>query len=316
MRWSSNCSRSWIVAAEPTDGVRADLFDAAFLGRVEQLALLARRIASSGQRAQRRSKQVGSGLEFADHRAYVAGDDPKAIDWALYARTERLQLRQFEEEEDLSVWFLVDRSASMAMAPPGTVHLLDRALQITAALAYIALGNLDRVAVVPFGEEVQAPGRTLRGRPQFFRILRTLSAIRPVGRTALEASVCTFTRHDPRRGLVVLVSDFYDPAGLGRALTDLAVRGHEPLVLHLCDQSLLDTGAQGDLSLVDVETGEARDVVMTPALMARYREAFAEFQASIAHAARQAGARCLHVDVAQPFDDVVMRVFRSGGFLR
>ena len=65
-----------------------------------------------------------------------------------------------------------------------------------------------------------------------------------------------------------------------------------------------------------IETGETRDVVMTPALMARYRQAFAAFQAEIAHAARQAGARCLHVDVAQPFDEVVMRVFRSGGFLR
>ena len=153
MRWWNRCWRSSIVAnPEAPNDIRADLFDAAFLGRIEQLALLARRMVSSGQRAQRRSKQVGSGLEFADHRAYVAGDDPKAIDWALFARTERLQLRQFEEEEDLSVWFLIDRSSSMAMAPPGVVHLLDRALQVTAALAYIALVNLDRVAVVPFGE--------------------------------------------------------------------------------------------------------------------------------------------------------------------
>lgn len=295
--------------------IRTDLFDARFLGRVEQLALLARRMASSGQRAQRRSKKVGSGVEFADHRDYTPGDEPKNIDWNLYARTERLQLRQFEEEEDLSVWFLVDRSMSMGMAPEGSVHLLDRALQVTAALSYIALANLDRVAVVPFGETSTPPMRSLRGRQQLFRILRLLSGIRPEGRTAIGPSIEAFTRHQPRRGLAVLISDFYDPTGLGDGLRDLAVRGFEPMVLHLTDRSLLDADVQGDLSLVDVETGDVRDIVLTPALMARYRAAFEDFSHEIERAARQVGARCLHVDVSLPFDEVVMKVFRAGGFL-
>jgi uncharacterized protein (DUF58 family) len=301
------------VATEPA--IRTDLFDASFLGRVEQLALVARRMATSGQRAHRRAKKVGSGLEFADHRDYDVGDDPKNIDWSLYARTERLQLRQFEEEEDLSVWFLVDRSASMAMAPEGTVHLLDRALQVSAALSYIALSNLDRVAVVPFGESAAPPMRPLRGRQQFFRILRTLSGIRPQGRTALRQSIEAFTRHQPRPGLAVLVSDFYDPTGLGDGLRDLSVRGFEPMVLHLTDRSLLDADVQGDLSLVDIETGEVREIVLTPDLMQRYRDAFEQFSAEIERAARQVGARCLHVDVSVPFDEVVMKVFRAGGFL-
>ena len=122
--------------------IRDDLFDAAFLGRVEQLALLARRMASSGQRAQRRTRKSGSGLEFADHREYTPGDDPRGIDWNLYARSERLNLKQYEEEEDLSVWFLLDRSSSMTMAPEGVPTLFDRALQVTAALSYISLSNL------------------------------------------------------------------------------------------------------------------------------------------------------------------------------
>ncbi len=298
-----------------SSALRTDLFDAGFLGRVEQLALLARRMATSGQRAQRRSRKVGSGIEFADHRDFAPGDEPRSIDWSLFARTRRLQLRLYEEEEDLRVYFLVDRSLSMDMAPAGQPTLLDRALQVTAALSYIALSNLDRVAVVPFAQGVAAPMSPVRGRNQFFHILRLLSAIAPAGRTSIVASLAAFVRHQPRPGLCVILSDFYDPTGLGNALRDLSLRGFEPMVLHLCDRTLLDTTVAGDFALVDCETGEERELCLTPALMARYREAFAQFSEEIHRAARQVGARCLTVDLSQSFDDVVMKVFRTGGFL-
>jgi len=295
--------------------IRDDLFDAAFLGRVEQLALLARRMASSGQRAQRRTRKSGSGLEFADHREYTPGDDPRGIDWNLYARSERLNLKQYEEEEDLSVWFLLDRSSSMTMAPEGVPTLFDRALQVTAALSYISLSNLDRVAVVPFGETIAPPMRPLRGRNQFFRILRALSALEPGGKTAIRGALEAFERHQPRRGLVLLLSDFYDPTGLGDGLRHLSIRGYEPMVLQLCDRSLLDPQLWGDLAMVDVETGEVREMTLTPALMAKYRKAFEAFSAEVERAAREVGARYLQVDVSTPFDEVVMKVFRAGGFL-
>ena len=141
----------------PNQAIRTDLFDASFLRRVEHLSLLARRMATSGQRAQRRSKKIGSGIEFADHRDYTPGDDPRYLDWKLYGRTERLLLRQYEEEEDLSVYFLLDRSSSMGMAPEGQLTLFERALQVSAALSYISLSNLDRVAVVPFSATVERP---------------------------------------------------------------------------------------------------------------------------------------------------------------
>lgn len=300
-----------------TEGaIRQDLFDAAFLGRVEQLALLARRMATSGAQAHRRSKQLGAGIEFAGYRHYADGDDPSQLDWAVYARSDELLVREFEEEQDLSVYFLVDHSRSMAIGPEGLPTLLDRALQVSAALGYIALSNLDRVAVVPFDQGAAAPMRAVRGRNQFYRLLRALSAVEAGGRTAIAASVADFVKYQPRPGLVVLVSDFYDPRGLGDALRLLAFRGFEPMVLHLCDLSLLQAGSYGDVALVDSETGEQREVTLTPALMDEYREAFEAFSAEIALAAREAAARCLRVDVAVPFDELVLQVFRSGGFLR
>ncbi len=304
--------------------LRHDLFDPAFLGRVEQLALLARRMATSGAQAHRRAKKVGSGVEFAEHRDYSLGDDPAQIDWALFARSDQLQIREFEEEEDLSVYFLVDHSQSMAVGPEGMASLLDRALQVAAALSYISLSNLDRVAVVPFAQGSgakaalnleAAPMRPVRGRGQFLRVLMALSAVQPAGKTAIHAAIGEFLRYQPRPGLAVVLSDFYDPEGLGDALKQLAYRGFEPMVLHLCDQQLLEASVYGDVALVDSETGELRELTLTPALMKLYQKAFGEFSAGIEKAAREVGARCLRVDVSVPFDEVVLRIFRSGGFL-
>lgn len=299
----------------PNQSIRTDLFDAPFLRRIEHLALLARRMVTSGQRAQRRSKKIGSGIEFADHRDYTPGDDPRYLDWKVYGRTERLLLRQYEEEEDLSVYFLIDRSTSMGMAPTGELNLFERALQVTAALSYISLSNLDRVAVVPFSQTVERPDRSLRGKGQFFRILRLLSSLQIGGPTHLSEALRDFARHRPRRGLVMIISDFYDPGGLDEGLRYLAFRGFETMVLQLCDGRLLRSDHWGDLTLVDCETGERHELCMTPELMAAYGEAFGEFSTGISNAARQVGARHLQVDVSLPFDETVMKVFRSGGFL-
>ncbi len=272
-------------------------------------------MASSGQRAQRRARKVGSGIEFADHRAYTAGDDPRHIDWKVFGRSERLLLRQYEEEEDLSVYFLLDRSSSMGMAPAGQLSLFERALQITAALSYISLSNLDRVAVVPFADRHARPQRPLRGKGQFFRILRELSALELGGQTHLNSVLRDFPRYRPRRGLVVLISDFYDTEGLGDGLRYLALNGYEPMVLQLADEGLFRADHWGDLSLVDCETGDVREVTLTPALLRAYRAAFERLSARISSLSREVGARHLRVDVSSPFDEVVMKIFRSGGFL-
>lgn len=299
----------------PHRTIRDDLFDAAFLRRTEHLALVARRMVTSGQRAQRRSKKIGGGIEFADHRDYTPGDEPKHIDWKVYGRTERLLLRQYEEEEDLSVYFLVDASRSMGMAPSGQVTLFDRTLQISAALAYISLSNLDRVAVVPFTERIVRPERSLRGKGQFFRILRQLSGLEVGGNTSLSEAVKDLVRARLRRGLVVVISDFYDAAGIAEGLRMLTYRGFETLVVQLTDKRVLDSAVHGDLVLVDCETGDGHELCLTPDLMKAYEQACAEMTAEIAAACREMGARHLAVDVSVPFDDVVMKVFRSGGFL-
>src|SRR6185295_16785007 len=117
------------------------------------LALVSRRICAGRLRAERRSKKKGSGVEFADHRDYVAGDDFRTIDWNVYQRFGRLLVRLYEEEEDLSIYLIVDCSSSMAF---GGGRKFDQARRLCAALAYVGLANLDRVTIVAVNEAVQS----------------------------------------------------------------------------------------------------------------------------------------------------------------
>src|SRR6478736_9562898 len=121
-------------------------FDEQFLKKLEYLYVVAKKVFVGRIRAERRSRKTGSGVEFADHRNYAAGDDLRYLDWSVYGRLEKLLLRMFEEEEDLHIYLLIDSSASMRANGK-----LDYAERICAALAYIGLAKLDRVSIVPFG---------------------------------------------------------------------------------------------------------------------------------------------------------------------
>ena len=198
-------------------------FDERFLRKLESLVMTIRRSArmSAGLlRANRASKRVGAGLEFADHRDYAAGDDLRYLDWNLYGRLGRLALRLFQEEEDLLVEVLVDASASMSVGSPPK---LDLALQIGAALAYIGLANLDRVGAHRRSATTRRRScRRRAGKGRSCRSCAFSAACARAGASALAAAVRAFLsrRRRRRRGLAIVISDFYDPAG-HRAALDL-----------------------------------------------------------------------------------------------
>ncbi len=138
-------------------------FDEQFLKKLEYLYVVAKKVFVGRLRAERRSRKTGSGVEFADHRNYAAGDDLRYLDWSVYGRLDKLLLRMFEEEEDLHIYLLIDSSASMR-----TSGKLDYAERICAALSYIGLAKLDRVSITAFGgdgEVALRERRSARMRP-------------------------------------------------------------------------------------------------------------------------------------------------------
>ncbi|HJL30473.1 MAG TPA: DUF58 domain-containing protein, partial [Polyangiaceae bacterium LLY-WYZ-15_(1-7)] len=290
-----------------------DLFDEEFQRRLEYLAIVARRVYAGRMRAERRSKKTGAGIEFADHRDYVPGDDFRYLDWNVYQRTGRLLVRLFEEEEDLSVYVLLDTSRSMGMGSP---RKIDYGKKLAAALGYVALANLDRVSILSFTDRMEERLAPTRGKNRIFKLFEFLRPLQPDGETGLQDALKTFAAQNKRRGIAILISDLYDPAGFEDGINQLRYAKFEPYVIHLFDPIEVEPPLHGDVRLVDHETGEARDVTITPRILAKYKAAHEAYRKEIADfcGQKQVAYHALRTDV--PFDEAILSVLRSGGLVR
>ncbi len=301
------------------DGARArptasgeDLFDEEFQRRLEVLAIVSRKLVSGRTRAERRSRKTGSGIEFADHREYAPGDDLRYLDWNLYARTGRLLLRLYEEEEDLSVYVLLDVSRSMGFGSPTK---LDYAKRLAAALGYIALANLDRVSIVTFSDGIEGRLAPTRGKNRIFKAFEFLRPVAPDGRTGTADAMRTFVAQNKRRGVAILISDLYDPEGFEGGINTLRYNRFEPYVVQVFDPSEVRPPLHGDVRLVDDETGEVREVTITPRVLERYAKAHAEYRARIADFCTSKQVPYYAVETSVPFDEAILDILRRGGLV-
>src|SRR5438552_4111294 len=137
------------------------LLDPGFMARLDQLDLMSRKLLAGKMKGERRSKRRGQSVEFADYRNYVIGDDLRFIDWNIYARLEKLFLKLFLEEEDLSLYILADVSKSCDYGNPGKALYIK---QVAAALGYIGLVNYNRVTIGAFADGVVSETGAMRGR--------------------------------------------------------------------------------------------------------------------------------------------------------
>jgi uncharacterized protein (DUF58 family) len=290
-----------------------DLFDDDFQRKLDYLALVSKRVFAGRMRAERRTKKTGAGVEFADHREYQPGDDFRYLDWNVYQRFDRLLLRLFEEEEDLAIYFILDASSSMGF---GDAKKLRYAKRVAAALAYVGLANLDRVSIVSTADKVLDRMPATRGKARIFKVFRFLKELQPDGQTDLEDALKAFVAQNKRRGLAVLVSDLYDPNGFERGINVLRYNKFDPFVVHVTDKSEAKPKLAGDVMLYDCETGDEREVTVTAKVLQRFEEAYAGYLADIERFCTSKQVPYIQADVGTPFDELILRVFRRGGFLR
>lgn len=290
------------------------LFDSEFLKKLEYLSLVSRRVFRGQILAQRRTMQLGGGIEFADHRDYTPGDDFRYLDWNLYARHDELLLKRFQEEEDLHVYILLDCSRSMNFGRPPK---FDFARRVAAALAYIALADLDRVALVAFADEVVADFPLARGKARILSLLKFLEGLSPQGaQTDLARVAGAFVHRSQRRGLVIVVSDLYDPAGYERGLDLLRHHRYEPHVVQIFDRAEAEPNLLGDLELFDIETEAVRKVTITERNLRQYRAAFERFQTSVQQYCNTYALGCTRTSTEVPFDDLILKMMRTAGAVR
>ncbi|MFV0444484.1 MAG: DUF58 domain-containing protein [Planctomycetaceae bacterium] len=287
------------------------LFPPDFLTRLEYLSIISKRVFRGSLLAQRRTMQLGSGIEFSDHREYTPGDDFRYLDWNVYARHGDLLLKRFQEEQDLHVYFMLDCSRSMGFGQPAK---FDLARQLVAALAYIALADLDRVTVLSFNDEVVDEFPLTRGKARIVPLMRFLEAQRITGTdTMLSRSVQGLLHRSRRSGMTVLVSDLYDERGFQSGLDQLRYRRFDGHVVQLHDPKEANPALLGDVELEDIETGSLRKVTVTERNARAYRQLFQNHQQSVRDYCRNYGLGCTQSPATIKFDELILRMMRESG---
>ncbi len=299
-----------LSGADPshTRKITAEIFlDAEFLGKLERLRLIAKRLSWASAKGEHPSSRKGFSLEFSDYRRYQHGDDLRYVDWNIYRRLDRLLLKVFTAEEEMNVYLLIDTSRSMA---GGALAKIDYAKKVAAALGYIGLKNLDRVGGASFSSALRAPLTLGRGRKQVLSLFRFLSQLSCEGETRLDAAIHTFANLFPHPGLVVVVSDLFDPAGWRRALEELARKKYQLLVIHIVDRQELDPESLGDVMMRDVENGRERRFFVDAQLKRRFQEELASYFQEIETLCASRGIDYLRTSTQVPFEEFVLQTLR------
>src|SRR5262245_43621805 len=290
-----------------------ELFDDRFLKKLEHLSFLSRRLLTGELMAERKSHKRGSGLEFADYRAYVAGDDFRHLDWKAYLRLNRLILRLFDEEQDLPIYIFVDSSKSMDFGNPSK---LDYARRVAAALCYIGLANLDRVQIVSFAGNIAGELSSQRGKQQIFNVFRFLTNITPAGETNSKSVFLAWCSESRRRGLVVVISDFFDSSGFEGGLDVLRHFRHDVFAIHIASAEEAEPQLEGDLMLVDAEDRMRREITVTPTLLSAYRAEFERHCKAVENYCGKYQLGYVRTSTGLSFEDLILKIFRQGRFLK
>ena len=282
------------------------LFGEAFLRRLEQLELASRRLTAGRIKGERRSVRRGQSVEFADYRNYAHGDDLRQLDWNVYARLERLFIKLFVEEEDVTVHVLIDALRSMDFGEPNKLAFARRA---AGALAYLGLAHLDRVSVAFLGEGRAVTLPPLRGKARVFEVFRFLAEPRAERLTGLAAAARDYAGRLHGRGPLILISDLMDP-GYSDALRDLAGTRCQLSVLHVLAPEELDPDVPPDARLVDNETGHGIEVTGDDDLVDRYRTRLKEWQDELAAFCSRRGGAYVSVRSDVELTDLLFDILR------
>ena len=250
-----------------------DLIDSGLMARLDQLDVVSRKIFLGKLQGERRSRKRGTSVEFADYRSYVAGDDLRYIDWNVYGRLDVLFLKLFLEEEDLSLYLVIDTSKSMDYGAPDKLVFAQR---LAMALGYIGLVNYNRITLISFSNGVVSRLPGLRGRRRTQEMGQWILSQTPDGTTDFEAAMKSIALGRQGRGVMVILSDFMYKSGYEKGLNYLQGGGFDTFALQLLSPQEADPGGTGaitgDLKLRDMEDDNVAEVTVSAALLKRYKE--------------------------------------------
>jgi uncharacterized protein (DUF58 family) len=306
--------------------------------RLSQLDITSRKVFSGKLKGERRSKRRGESVEFADHRPYVTGDDLRHIDWNIFGRLDRMFIKLFLEEEDLSLHIIVDCSLSMDTGNPSKFIF---AQKLAAAMGYIGLVNLNRVAISALGErpgseslaidadQSDAPQppqglvsslRDLRGRRRLQDLSAYLLQLEPSGGTRFTDACKRIAISRRGRGVMLIISDFLVKEGYDTGLRLLKGNGYDLFALQVLSPQELEPdkpgGPAGDLRLKDLEDSDLAEVTITAPLIKKYKQILNAYCNRLHEFCVQRDIIHMTVRSDTPLDTLVVDTLRRRGLLR
>ena len=277
------------------------------LARVKNLTMVARGVVEGSISGLHASPYKGFSVEFAEHREYTAGDDPRHLDYRMLARTERLYIKQYEEETNMRVQILLDMSASMNYSHEARLTKLQYGCYLTAILSYLMTRQQDAVGLTAFDTEIRLDMPARSSPRHFNEMMGRLEALQPTGETRIAETLHRLANRFKKRCLIVLISDLYDePDEVMRALHHFRHRKHEVILFHVFDRAEIEFPFRDVISFHDLETGERLQV--DPAYVREvYVEQVEQFIEDYRRACAESNIDYVMTDTTVPYDFMLSR---------
>lgn len=263
--------------------------DQSFLNQLRNLELVARKRVSTLNVGSKRSTRTGKGMELSDHRQYYPGDDIKAIDWTLYSRTERLYIRRFEEEKDLSIHILLDTSNSMNFSSRG-MRKFDYAANLAAGFAYVSMSNYEKFGTALFTNHVQEIVEPKKGKTHFFQLVELIDTSTQEGKTDLKKAIEEYTKTIKTPSFVIIISDFLEPEeSLKDAVYRIAKYSKEAILIQVLDPGEIRLPWQDDVDFLDMEVPAQEKTYLSPNFKENYEKKIKNHIYKIREVCKEAG---------------------------
>jgi uncharacterized protein (DUF58 family) len=271
------------------------------VARLKGIDLKARLVVEGFLAGLHRSPYKGFSVEFTEHRPYMPGDEPKRIDWKVYAKTDRFVVREYEEETNLRAYLVLDASGSMAYKT-GRISKLEYAGMLAASLSYLLLHQKDSAGIITFSDRINTYVPPRSAPAHLNVLLRQLSALQSGGDTNIASTFHQLAERVKRRGLVVIMSDLWDePQAVLTALRHFRHKRHEVIVFHIQDPNEREFGFRTPMVLKDLETG--RELTIDPrVLREQYQKDFDGFFRQFEQGCREARIDYHRITTDMPFD--------------
>ena len=289
------------------------LLSVEFRRRIDRLHLHSRSVFRGKFKGERRSTNKGTGVEFADYRVYELGNDLHHVDWNVYARLDRLFIKLFRAEEDLPVSILLDNSKSMDFGEPTK---FSQAKQLAAALGYIGLAGLDRVAIHVFSNHARAIVPPTYGKAQFLRMSKALEAVNVGGQTDMATCLKYLITHSRQAGAAVIISDFLDINSYTSSLKQLLARKFDLTLIQILADAEINPQLLGEWRLEDSETGTAKEITIDEGTHTDYKRRLDSYCSELRQFCVNRGANYVRITNQTPIEQVVLRDVQEIGFVQ